>query len=563
MTSSATSVPPTGNGGRVRSWVSAAVLALLVAALAVVATARAPHARATAAGAGSLAAANAGKSAGYCAYSPSTNTLGGNQFETSCDGHLGTGMSEYWCADFAKWVWRHSGFNVSGLSAAAASFDTYGSSHGSFRSTPAVGDAITFSKTVGGTSHHVGIVTAVNSDGSFAVANGDWGGSGSSESSFGRSSAVRMFTVPASQAAPGSYVSVANRYLHHFIAPSTDGGSGQTGTGNPYTAAGLCGSGYGVVDSHHITGATIYLLYNGDNGNNCVATLADADTGAVSMNATLAVQGGTSGSDPGSYHWYAGPVVKNAPDSCVKWGGSYKTATWTSDWGHCGSGGGSPAPTEVNPYSAEDICGSGYDVIDSHGITGAMIYLLYNDATGKNCTVTLASDAGGAVSMSATLSVQNGSASSDSGSYAYYAGPVRLYAPSSCVKWGGSYKSSSWTSDWGHCGGASSGGSTNPYTPTGVCGTGYSVIDSHNLGSATVYLLYKSGYNCVATLVHSGSRSVGLNATLAVQGGSSKSDPGLYEWYAGPVRLYAASACVKWGGSYEDTSWTSAWSHCG
>jgi len=109
-----------------------------------------------------------------------------------------------------------------------------------------------------------------------------------------------------------------------------------------------------------------------------------------------------------------------------------------------------------------------------------------------------------------------------------------------------------------------SGSSTaDPYTATGVCGSGYSVIDSHNLGSATIYLLYNSGYNCVVTMVHNGNGAVGLNATLAVQGGSSGSNPGLFQWYAGPVRLSAASACVKWGGTYESTSWTSGWSHCG
>jgi hypothetical protein len=131
------------------------------------------------------------------------------------------------------------------------------------------------------------------------------------------------------------------------------------------------------------------------------------------------------------------------------------------------------------------------------------------------------------------------------------------------VKWGGAYKTSTWTSDYGHCGSGSGGSATNPYTAAGVCGSGYTVIDSHNLGSATISLLYSAGHNCVVTMVHNGNGAVGLNATLAVQGGSSASNPGLFQWYAGPVRLSAASACVKWGGSYQSTSWTSDWSHCG
>jgi len=109
-----------------------------------------------------------------------------------------------------------------------------------------------------------------------------------------------------------------------------------TPTHNPYTIAKVCGSGYTVIDSHAVSGAKIYLTYNKSNGNNCVATLASADKGAVSMNATLAVKGGSSGSDPGKYHWCAGPVTKHAPSACVKWGGRYGSASWTSGWSHCG-----------------------------------------------------------------------------------------------------------------------------------------------------------------------------------------------------------------------------------
>jgi len=120
------------------------------------------------------------------------------------------------------------------------------------------------------------------------------------------------------------------------VEPSGTGGSSNLPAGNPYTPEGVCGTGYTVIDSHHITGAMISLLYDSGTGKNCVTTLADADTGAVSMNATLAVQGGSSGSDPGSYHWYAGPVRLAAASSCVEWGGSYKSNSWTSTWSHCG-----------------------------------------------------------------------------------------------------------------------------------------------------------------------------------------------------------------------------------
>jgi len=105
-----------------------------------------------------------------------------------------------------------------------------------------------------------------------------------------------------------------------------------------------------------------------------------------------------------------------------------------------------------NPYSPSAVCGSGYDVIDSHGITGATVYLLYDDSTGHNCVVTLATTpSSGAKSMNATLAVQGGSSASNPGTFTYYAGPVTEYAPSSCVEWGGSYNGSSWTSGWSHC----------------------------------------------------------------------------------------------------------------
>jgi hypothetical protein len=541
-------------------------LAVLVVALSALAFFATPQwASATTSSAGSLAAANVGKTAGSCAVHPSTNTLGGSQFESSCTG-VADGLPEYWCADFVKWVWRNSGLNVSGLTPAAESFRTYGQNYGTFHSAEQVGDAITFSSVRGGRANHVGIVTALNADGSVVVANGDWGGvGGQGMHYFAETSKTVSVTIPASVTSTGSYVSAMSYYITAIIGASgSGGGSGPPpGGGDPYTPSGLCGSSYGVVDSHRLSGATVFLLYDNGSGNNCVVTLADSDTGAVSMNATLAVQGGSSGSNPGSFHWYAGPVSEHAPNSCVQWGGTYGGSSWTSGWSHCGTSGGTPPPGEVNPNTPEGVCGTGYSVVDQHELSGATVYLLYNASNGYNCVTTLANDISGAASMNATLSVQGGSSASNPGTFTYYAGPVKLSAPSSCVQWGGTYRGSSWTSAWSHCGSGSSGSQSNPYTAAGVCGAGYSVIDSHNLGSATIYLLYKAGYNCVTTLVHTGGDSVGLNATLSVQGGSSASNPGLFEWYAGPVKLSAASSCVSWGGSYESTSWTSGWSHCG
>jgi hypothetical protein len=538
-------------------------MAVIVATWAVMALAAAPAAATTGAAA-ALAAANIGKTAGTCAVQPTVNSLGGDQFTHSCSGN--SSGPEYWCADFGIWVWNNAGLNTAGLTAAADSFVRYGRSHGTFHNTAQPGDAVTFAKD-GIETHHVGIVTAVGADGSVTVANGDWGGdSGHGMEHFAVTSAVVAFTIPASQASMGSYVDKANQFITAFVGPAGTGNGGSAppdSGGSPYSPVGLCGTGYGVIDSHDLGAARIFLLYEATGGRNCVVTIADADAGAVTMNATLVVQGGSGFSDLGLYHWYAGPVRALAPGDCVKWGGTYGNTTWTSDYEHCGSGGGPSAPWTENPYTASGLCGTGFSIVDQHPLSGATVYLLYNGSSGNNCVVTLASDILGKSALASTLAVQGGTSTADSGTYTYYAGPIIAHAPNSCVMWGGTHNSSSWTSGWGHCGSDAGGAAGNPYTPAGVCGTGYAVIDQHDLGAATVYLLYSAGKNCVVTLVDRGSSAVGLNATLSVQGGSTAENPGLFQWYAGPVRLAAASACVKWGGSYERTSWTSGWSHCG
>ncbi|GAA1266603.1 peptidase M23 [Planotetraspora silvatica] len=106
-----------------------------------------------------------------------------------------------------------------------------------------------------------------------------------------------------------------------------------------------------------------------------------------------------------------------------------------------------------NPYTPEEVCGGGYTVIDSAALTGGRTYLLYNSGNGYNCVVTLkTTNLGSASAMSAFLEPQGASRTTDSGSYGYYAGPVRRAASGQCVKWGGSNGSSSYTSPFEHCG---------------------------------------------------------------------------------------------------------------
>lgn len=113
------------------------------------------------------------------------------------------------------------------------------------------------------------------------------------------------------------------------------------------------------------------------------------------------------------------------------------------------------ADRQVNPYSPERICGSGFTVIDTHsfGIQMGEIFLLFNAASGDNCVATVKySQVGTASFVSAILQRQGGSQVKDSGYFSYYAGPVKVHAPGVCVRWGGSIGERSWLSPYEHCG---------------------------------------------------------------------------------------------------------------
>ncbi|GGT15375.1 M23 family metallopeptidase [Nonomuraea spiralis] len=126
---------------------------------------------------------------------------------------------------------------------------------------------------------------------------------------------------------------------------------------------------------------------------------------------------------------------------------------------NCGGGGGQPAPSNPgggggsNPYSAEQVCGSGYKPIDSAPLGSAgRVVLLYSASTGQNCVTTLRSSGSGKAAVRAYLEVKGKARSTDAGSYQYYAGPVRAKAVRTCVKWGGAIGSTAYDSPFEHCG---------------------------------------------------------------------------------------------------------------
>ncbi|GAA5062456.1 hypothetical protein HNP84_007939 [Thermocatellispora tengchongensis] len=129
----------------------------------------------------------------------------------------------------------------------------------------------------------------------------------------------------------------------------------------------------------------------------------------------------------------------------------YPSQTLTST--NCG-GRSAPVTAPANPYTPEQVCGSGYKKVDSAALGGAgTVYLLYNSAAGKNCVVTMKrTGIGSKTATSAYLEVKGKPRTTDSGSYAYYAGPVRAAARGVCVKWGGSAGSARYDSPFEHCG---------------------------------------------------------------------------------------------------------------
>jgi hypothetical protein len=181
-------------------------LAVVAAGLCVASSAAAVSGSAIA----TLATANVGQ--GAC----TTNTLGGTHFESSCTGN--GGEPEYWCADFAIWVWASVGADVSGLTAAAGSFYVYGQNNGTLSSSPAVGDAVVFDYAGGGVADHVAIVTQVNSNGTIETVSGDWNGQSGTEAQFSSTSHV-VLNSPAYAGTEGSSPSVMGMTISGFVSP--------------------------------------------------------------------------------------------------------------------------------------------------------------------------------------------------------------------------------------------------------------------------------------------------------------------------------------------------------
>lgn len=169
---------------------------------------------------GRLAASNIGKSAGECADEPTTNSVGGSDFQGSCpDGADGP---ENWAADFATWVWRQRGYATNGLDATASSFVSYADRHASLRSAPKPGDAIVFAEGRFDEPSHVAIVTRITENGDIELANGNWGADPSTDVAQARASKVERTVIPANQArvGGGAIAAQGGQQIVAIVAPA-------------------------------------------------------------------------------------------------------------------------------------------------------------------------------------------------------------------------------------------------------------------------------------------------------------------------------------------------------
>lgn len=214
--------------------------------------------------------------------------------------------------------------------------------------------------------------------------------------------------------------------------------------GTVATVRDLGGSSYGkyVVVSHGSGWQTLYAHLKSFSVKVGQKVNAGSKIGAV---------GSTGGSTGPHLHYEQklnGSAVKIKFDGkgAYYWGSRNYTSS-----NACSGGGG-------NPYTAAEVCGSGYKQVDAKAIksgstTQGTVYLMYNASKGANCVATMkAVSLGKKSAVSSYLEVKGSKRVTDSGSFAYYAGPVAKAAKKTCVKWGGSVGSAKYDSGWGHCG---------------------------------------------------------------------------------------------------------------
>jgi hypothetical protein len=221
-------------------------------------------------------------------------------YDSSCTGNGGS--PEYWCADFARWVWEQAGVaNTSELTAAAGSFYVYGQKHNTLHDSPSVGDAVVFDYGGNGYADHVALVTQVNGDGTIEAVSGDWGGSGSTEAAWAGSAKVAL-NAPAFSSTVGTTPSVIGMKISGYISPvggGGGGGGGNNGACSGYMDGLYCGGDYISGDSstlYRCTSGNLTVAEQCQNGCQVMPTGQDDQCAAASSS-----NGGCAGYYDGLY----------------------------------------------------------------------------------------------------------------------------------------------------------------------------------------------------------------------------------------------------------------------
>ncbi len=109
---------------------------------------------------------------------------------------------------------------------------------------------------------------------------------------------------------------------------------------NPYSARRVCGDSYTTqVHSRDLAGkARVYLLYSPTTGYNCAVTIKTTRLGDPSKTEVWLIKSGDAEwkSNIGEFQYYAGPVKRHAPGSCVQYAGGHDGTNWTSGLLGCG-----------------------------------------------------------------------------------------------------------------------------------------------------------------------------------------------------------------------------------
>lgn len=114
---------------------------------------------------------------------------------------------------------------------------------------------------------------------------------------------------------------------------------------------------------------------------------------------------------------------------------------------------GGPGSGTPDPYSPEEVCGSGFTIIDRADLgSRGTVFLLWRSASRQNCVVTIkVAGVGSPGPAQAYLQPAGRSKAIDEGQFKFYAGPVTSVAPG-CIRWGGAIDGVGYASPWEHCG---------------------------------------------------------------------------------------------------------------